>query len=194
LPPYIKENVHDSDRYQTVYSNKEGSVAAPTAGLHFTKELIKKIQDKGINVVFVTLHVGWDSFRPIKTQDPSEHKMHSEFWELSPESVETINRAKVEGRRVFSVGTTVVRLLENAAKLQKGPPLCAGSGWADIFITPGYKFRIVDNLITNFHLPQSTLLMLTSAVASHNLIMKAYNHAVQSQYRFYSFGDAMLIL
>ena len=194
LPPYIKKRVEDPERYQTVYSHKEGSVAAPTAGLHFTKDLLSKIREKGVKVVFVTLHVGGDSFRPIKTEDPNKHEMHSEFWDLSSVSAEAINKAKLDGRRVFSVGTTAVRLLENAASLQKGSILSAGSGWADIFITPGYKFKIVDNLITNFHLPKSTLLMLTSAISTRELIMKAYDEAVQNEYRFYSFGDAMLIL
>ena len=194
LPPYIKKRVEDPERYQTVYSHREGSIAAPTAGLHFTKDLLSRIREKGVKIVFVTLHVGWDSFRPIKTEDPEKHEMHSEFWELSSESAETINKAKLDGRRIFSVGTTAVRLLENAANLQKGSLLRAGSGWADIFITPGYKFKIVDNLITNFHLPKSTLLMLTSAISSRELIMRAYADAVQNEYRFYSFGDAMLIL
>ena len=193
LPPYIKKRVEDPERYQTVYSHREGSIAAPTAGLHFTKDLLSRIREKGVKIVFVTLHVGWDSFRPIKTEDPEKHEMHSEFWELSSESAETINKAKLDGRRIFSVGTTAVRLLENAANLQKGSLLRAGSGWADIFITPGYKFKIVDNLITNFHLPKSTLLMLTSAISSRELIMRAYGDAVQNEYRFYSFGDSMFL-
>lgn len=192
LPPYIHAPLADSERYQTVYSRIEGSVAAPTAGLHFTPRLLERVRDMGVETAFVTLHVGWDSFRPIKTDDVSSHKMHSEYWELSPESAETLNRAKREVRRVISVGTTAVRLLENAASLHGGN-LRPGSGWADIFITPGYKFRVVDALVTNFHLPRSTLLMLTSALAGRDLILRAYREAVEQRYRFYSFGDAMFI-
>ncbi len=193
LPPYITETLADSERYQTVYAREEGSAAAPTAGLHFTDELLRLIRSKGAATVFVTLHVGWGTFRPIKNDDPTEHTMHAEYWELSPEAAEAIRSAKAEGRRVISVGTTAVRLLEHAAsKSEDGLPN-AGSGWADIFITPGYRFKVVDALITNFHLPRSTLLMLTSAISSRDLMMRAYNEAVEQRYRFYSFGDAMFI-
>ena len=194
IPPYIQEVVSDMERYQTVYSRAEGSIAAPTAGLHFTNLLLEKLRSDGVTVVFVTLHVGWDSFRPIRTENPIDHEMHSEYWELSSYSSDLLNKAKSEGRRVISVGTTAVRLLENAAIKQDGPPLVAGSGWADLFISPGYKFKMVDNLITNFHLPKSTLLMLTSALASKETMLTAYKEAVALKYRFYSFGDAMLIL
>ena len=194
LPPYIHETTAPADRYQTVYAEKEGSIAAPTAGLHFTKKLLNRISEKGVLLEFVTLHVGWDSFRPLKTNNPLEHKMHSEYWELTREVCDRINLAKSEGRRVISVGTTAVRLLENAARISLSSTLSPGSGWADIFIKPGYQFRVVDSLITNFHLPKSTLLMLTSALAGRDNILKAYEEAVQNQYRFYSFGDAMFIV
>jgi len=193
LPPYIRETTTPSERYQTVYAENEGSIAAPTAGLHFTKELLNRISEKGVSLEFVTLHVGWDSFRPLKTEDPSNHKMHSEYWELNSEVSDRINFAKREGRRVVSVGTTAVRLLENAASINPSSTLNPGSGWADIFIKPGYKFQVVDSLITNFHLPRSTLLMLTSALAGRENILSAYKEAVDNQYRFYSFGDAMFI-
>ena len=194
LPPYIRETTAPSERYQTVYAENEGSIAAPTAGLHFTRELLNRISEKGVFLEFVTLHVGWDSFRPLKTEDPSEHKMHSEYWELTAQVSDRINLAKGEGRRVISVGTTAVRLLENAASNNLSPTLNPGSGWADIFIKPGYEFRVVDSLITNFHLPKSTLLMLTSALAGRENILSAYKEAVDNQYRFYSFGDAMFIV
>ena len=194
IPPYIQDVVSDMERYQTVYSRIEGSIAAPTAGLHFTNLLLENLRSAGVTTVFVTLHVGWDSFRPIRTENPMDHEMHSEYWEISPCSAELLNKAKSEGRRVVSVGTTAVRLLENAAVKQGGPPLVAGSGWADLFISPGYKFKMVDNLITNFHLPKSTLLMLTSALTGRETMLKAYKEAVSLKYRFYSFGDAMLIL
>ena len=193
LPPYIRETTAPSERYQTVYAENEGSIAAPTAGLHFTKELLSRISEKGVSLEFVTLHVGWDSFRPLKTEDPSKHHMHSEYWELTAQVSDRINFAKQEGRRVVSVGTTAVRLLENAASSNLSSILNPGSGWADIFIKPGYKFRVIDSLITNFHLPQSTLLMLTSALAGRENILSAYKEAVDNQYRFYSFGDAMFI-
>jgi len=193
LPPYIRKTTAPSERYQTVYAKNEGSIAAPTAGLHFTTELLKRISDKGVFVEFVTLHVGWDSFRPLKTEDPLEHQMHSEYWELTGRVSDRINLAKQEGRRVVSVGTTAVRLLENAASSNLSSTLNPGSGWADIFITPGYKFHVVDSLITNFHLPKSTLLMLTSALAGRENILSAYKQAVANEYRFYSFGDAMFI-
>ena len=193
LPPYITETLADSERYQTVYSREEGSAAAPTAGLHFTDELVGRVRDMGVQTVFVTLHVGWGTFRPVKDDDPAEHTMHAEYWELTAEAADAIRSAKAEGRRVISVGTTAVRLLENAASLSDDGLPHAGSGWADIFITPGYRFKVVDALITNFHLPRSTLLMLTSAISSRDMMMRAYNEAVAQQYRFYSFGDAMLI-
>ena len=193
LPPYIREPLVDAERYQTVYSRVTGSVAAPTAGLHFTEGLLDRVRALGVETVFVTLHVGWDSFRPVQHEDPSGHELHSEHWELSPEAALAINRAKSEGRRVVSVGTTAVRLLEHAATLG-GDPLRAGSGWADLMILPGHRFRVVDALVTNFHLPRSTLLMLTSAFAGRDLVLGAYREAVRLRYRFYSFGDAMLIV
>ena len=193
LPPYIHEKVSDPERYQTIYAKSEGSVAAPTAGLHFTEELMSNIRDKGVLTEFVTLHVGWDSFRPLKSENIFDHKMHSEYWYLSNETAIIINEAKREGRRIISVGTTAARLLENVFEKQNGYPIREGSGWADIFITPGYEFKVLDGLITNFHLPKSTLLMLTSALAGRDLMLNAYREAVDHEYRFYSFGDAMLI-
>ena len=201
LPPYIREPLRDAERYQTVYARAEGGVAAPTAGLHFTGRLLDGIRSRGVETVFVTLHVGWDSFRPVRQEDPSAHRMHSEWWELGPEAAGPINRAKAEGRRVVSVGTTAVRLLEHAAALGNGcgdgrrdrDVVAPGSGWADLFIRPGYRFRVVDALVTNFHLPRSTLLMLTCAFAGRDLVLEAYRLAIESRYRFYSFGDAMLI-
>ena len=193
LPPYITETLADSDRYQTVYAREEGSAAAPTAGLHFTDELLRQVRGMGVHTVFVTLHVGWGTFRPVKDDDPTKHTMHAEYWELSSEAADTISHAKIEGRRIISVGTTAVRLLENAATLSSDGLPHVGSGWADIFITPGYRFKVVDALITNFHLPRSTLLMLTSAFSSRDMMMSAYAEAVAQHYRFYSFGDAMFI-
>ncbi len=196
LPPYIHEPLQDPERYQTVYARVEGSVAAPTAGLHFTPELLGRVRGMGVQTVFVTLHVGWGSFRPVKTEDISTHDLHSEYWELSQEAADAVNAARREGRRVISVGTTAVRLLEQAASLgrESDGELRAGSGWADLFITPGYRFRVVDTLVTNFHLPRSTLLMLTCAFAGRELVLRAYREAAERRYRFYSFGDAMLIL
>ena len=193
LPPYITETLADSERYQTVYAREEGSAAAPTAGLHFTDELLERVRDVGVQTVFVTLHVGWGTFRPVKDDDPTEHTMHAEYWELTAKAADAIRCAKAEGRRVISVGTTAVRLLENAASLSADDLPHAGSGWADIFITPGYRFKVVDALITNFHLPRSTLLMLTSAFTSRDMMLRAYSEAVERRYRFYSFGDAMFI-
>ena len=193
LPPYITETLADSERYQTVYAREEGSAAAPTAGLHFTDELLAQVRAMDVQTVFVTLHVGWGTFRPVKDDDPTEHAMHAEYWELTAEAADAICSAKANGRRVISVGTTAVRLLENAASLSANGLPQAGSGWADIFITPGYRFKVVDALITNFHLPRSTLLMLTSAFASRDIMLRAYNEAVTQRYRFYSFGDAMFI-
>jgi S-adenosylmethionine:tRNA ribosyltransferase-isomerase len=196
LPPYIHESLEDPERYQTVYSDREGSAAAPTAGLHFTQRLLDRLDDIGMEKSFVTLHVGWDSFRPVKAESADEHEMHSEYWELSASSADAINRAKREGRRVISVGTTAVRLLENAGLMGDGADslLKEGSGWVDLFITPGFEFRVIDGLITNFHLPRSTLLMLVSAFAGRENVLAAYREAVEARYRFYSFGDAMLIV
>ena len=194
LPPYITEPLADSERYQTVYARVEGSAAAPTAGLHFTDELLERVSAMGVQTVFVTLHVGWGTFRPVKTDNPAEHTMHAEYWEVSAKASDAIRSAKADGRRIISVGTTAVRLLEHAASLSADGLPKAGSGWADIFITPGYRFKAVDALITNFHLPRSTLLMLTSALAGRELMMRAYAEAVAQRYRFYSFGDAMFIL
>ena len=197
LPPYIHESMEDTERYQTVYSRVKGSVAAPTAGLHFTPELLDRVKAGGVETAFVTLHVGWDSFRPVKTDEITDHDMHSEYWELGAEAAGLINLAKAEGRRVVSVGTTAVRLLEQAAALAdvvSGNVVEPGSGWADLFIYPGYRFRVVDALVTNLHLPRSTLLMLTSAFAGRKLVHSSYEMATEERYRFYSFGDAMLIL
>lgn len=193
LPPYITERLADAERYQTVYARDEGSAAAPTAGLHFTRELLARLRDCSVQTAFATLHVGWDSFRPVKTDAISEHKMHSEYWELSDEAAALIRSAKADGRRVISVGTTAARLLENAAALSDDGLPAAGSGWADIFIAPGHRFRAIDALITNFHLPRSTLLMLTSALAGRERMLNAYAEAIAREYRFYSFGDAMFI-
>ena len=195
LPPYVRAGLEDEERYQTVYSRVEGSVAAPTAGLHFTSGLLDRLRGAGVETVFVTLHVGWDSFRPVKVEEPTDHPMHSEQWTLGVEAAEAINRAKREGRRVVSVGTTAVRLLEQCAlEHQRGGEVVrAGSGWASLYILPGHRFRVVDALVTNFHLPRSTLLMLTSAFAGRELVLRAYEEAVRLRYRFYSFGDAMLI-
>ena len=195
LPPYIHEPLADPERYQTVYSRIEGSVAAPTAGLHFTPGLLDRIRETGAELAFVTLHVGYDSFRPLESEDIASHAMHSEYWQLGREAADAINRARADGRRVISVGTTAVRLLEHAAALKGSDEalLAAGSGRADLFIYPGYEFRVVDALVTNFHLPRSTLLMLTSAFAGRDLVLRAYREAADLRYRFYSFGDAMLI-
>ena len=193
LPPYIHEPLTDPERYQTVYARVEGSVAAPTAGLHFTPELLDRVRSMGVETAFVTLHVGWDSFRPVKSDDPSVHEMHSEFFEIGQEAVGAINRAKAEGRRVICVGTTAVRLLEQVAALD-GARLTARSGWATLFILPGFRFRVVDALLTNFHLPRSTLLMLTCAFAGRERVLSAYHKAIDRRYRFYSFGDAMFFV
>ena len=194
LPPYIHEPLADPERYQTVYARAEGSVAAPTAGLQFTPELLDKIRAQGVETVFVTLHVGLGTFRPVTVDDPESHKMHPEYWELSPDAAETIGRAKAEGRRVVSVGTTAVRLMEQVGSQSADGSLSPGSGWADILIYPGHRFHLVDALVTNFHLPKSTLLMLTSALAGRDRLLAAYREAASQGYRFYSFGDAMLIV
>ena len=191
LPPYIHEKLVDKDRYQTVYAKVIGSAAAPTAGLHFTKELLNKIEEKGINVEYITLHVGLGTFRPVNVEDVTKHKMHSEFYQMSKETAEVLNKAKKEGRRIISVGTTSTRTLETIMNLYGEFKEC--SGWTDIFIYPGYEFKAVNALITNFHLPKSTLVMLVSALASKEYIMKAYNEAIKEKYRFFSFGDSMFI-
>lgn len=191
LPPYIKEKLEDKERYQTVYSKVEGSAAAPTAGLHFTEELLERIKEKGINIAFLTLHVGLGTFRPVKVENIEEHKMHAEFYNLDEENAKIINETKKNGKRVIAVGTTSCRTLETIS--DEDGFVKASSGWTDIFIYPGYRFKILDGLITNFHLPESTLIMLVSAFAGKENIMKAYNTAVKERYRFFSFGDAMFI-
>ena len=191
LPPYITEKLQDRERYQTVYSKHEGSAAAPTAGLHFTKELLKKIEEKGVDIAYVTLHVGLGTFRPVKVDVIEEHKMHSEFYELDDENANKINKAKENGGKIISVGTTSTRTLETIA--DENGVLKPSSGWTDIFIYPPYKFKVVDKLITNFHLPESTLLMLVSSLAGKENIMNAYKIAIENEYRFFSFGDAMFI-
>ncbi len=192
LPPYIHEKLEDQNRYQTVYAKNEGSAAAPTAGLHFTKELMKQIENKGINIVYVTLHVGLGTFRPVNTENILEHHMHSEYYEISKNTCDVINKTKKNGNRVVVVGTTSVRVLETVAT--KYNELKEDSGWTDIFIYPGYKFKVVDNLITNFHLPKSTLVMLVSALAGRENILNAYKNAIENDYRFFSFGDSMFII
>lgn len=192
LPPYIHEKLEDQNRYQTVYAKNEGSAAAPTAGLHFTKELMQDIKDKGINIAYVTLHVGLGTFRPVNTENILEHHMHSEFYTISKETCDIINATKKNGNRVVVVGTTSVRVLETVTT--KYNELKEDSGWTDIFIYPGYKFKIVDNLITNFHLPKSTLVMLVSALAGRENILNAYKNAIENDYRFFSFGDSMFII
>ena len=192
LPPYIHETLKEKDRYQTVYAKYEGSAAAPTAGLHFTPELLKKIEEKGIEIANVTLHVGIGTFRPVKEQTIEEHKMHSEHFYIKQEDVEKINKAKKEGRRVIAVGTTSCRVLESIADENTGMVKEIEDD-TEIFIYPGYKFKCIDGLITNFHLPESTLLMLVSALAGKDYIMRAYKEAVKEKYRFFSFGDAMFI-
>lgn len=191
LPPYIKEELQDSERYQTVYSKEVGSAAAPTAGLHFTKELLEKIQEMGVRVCYVTLHVGLGTFRPVKAEDISDHEMHSEYCTIPAETAETINRTKREGGRVICVGTTSCRTIESWAGEDGLLKECAG--WTNIFIYPGYRFKVLDCLVTNFHLPESTLIMLISALAGREHVLAAYEEAVRERYRFFSFGDAMFI-
>lgn len=191
LPPYITEKLQDKERYQTVYSKNDGSAAAPTAGLHFTKELLERIAAKGVKIAYVTLHVGLGTFRPVKVDDVENHKMHSEFYIMTQETADAINEVKRNGGRVISVGTTSSRVLETVAD-EKGM-MKAQTGWTDIFIYPPYKFKAVDALITNFHLPESTLLMLVSSLAGSENIRNAYEEAVKERYRFFSFGDAMFI-
>ncbi len=192
LPPYIKEKLEDKERYQTVYSKELGSAAAPTAGLHFTNELLDQLKQKGVKIAFVTLHVGLGTFRPVKVDDVTEHKMHSEYYEVSEETAKTINETKQKGGRVICVGTTSCRTIESVA--QKYGEIKACSGDTEIFIYPGFEFKCMDGLITNFHLPESTLIMLVSAFAGFDNVMNAYKTAVEERYRFFSFGDAMLIL
>lgn len=191
LPPYITHQLKDRNRYQTVYAKNDGSAAAPTAGLHFTEELLQKLQAKGVEIAHVTLHVGLGTFRPVKVDNILEHHMHSEFYMVEEKEAAKINEAKARGNRVISVGTTSTRTLESVA--DDVGIVHAGSGWTEIFIYPGYEFKVVDSLITNFHLPESTLLMLVSAFSSREKMLHAYEVAVQEQYRFFSFGDAMLI-
>ena len=191
LPPYITHKLKDKNRYQTVYAKNEGSAAAPTAGLHFTPELLEKVKEKGVNIAHVTLHVGLGTFRPVKVDDVEKHHMHSEFYIVEEDQAKLINDTKKNGERVISVGTTSCRTLESAAG--EDGIAKAGSGWKEIFIYPGYKFKAIDGLITNFHLPESTLLMLVSALAGKEHIMAAYEEAVKERYRFFSFGDAMMI-
>ena len=190
LPPYITAPLEDKERYQTVYNRERGSAAAPTAGLHFTKELLQKIKDIGCEEVFVTLHVGLGTFRPVSEAKIEDHKMHKEFYTVSQEAADAVNKAKTEGRRIIAVGTTAVRTLEAAGA---DGQLHAGSSWTNIFIYPGYKFRLVDDLVTNFHLPQSTLLMLVSTLSTREIMLQTYKKAVEEKYRFFSFGDAMFI-
>ncbi len=191
LPPYITKKLEDRSRYQTVYAKDNGSAAAPTAGLHFTDELLEKIRSKGVLIADVLLHVGLGTFRPVSVENVEDHHMHSEYWQVTEEAADIINKARSEGGRIISVGTTGCRTLESSA--DENGVVHAGSGWTDIFITPGYRFKAVDALITNFHLPESTLLMLVSALAGKENIMKAYETAVAGRYRFFSFGDAMMI-
>ena len=191
LPPYITEKLEDKNRYQTVYAREEGSAAAPTAGLHFTKELLQELSDMGVEICYITLHVGLGTFRPVKVENVDEHEMHSEFYVMTKEVADKINAAKERGSRVIAVGTTSVRTVESIA--DENGRVCEKSGFTNIFIYPPYKFKCIDALITNFHLPESTLLMLVSSLSSREIILKAYEEAVKERYRFFSFGDAMFI-
>jgi len=192
LPPYIKERLDDPDRYQTVYAKENGSAAAPTAGLHFTDELLQKIKDKGVNIAFITLHVGLGTFRPVSVEDINDHEMHSEYYQMTKETADILNKTKENGHRIISVGTTSTRTLETIRRDHE--QFVATSGWTDIFIYPGFEYKAIDGLITNFHLPKSTLVMLVSAFSSREYILNAYKEAVKLKYRFFSFGDAMLII
>ena len=192
LPPYIKEKLDDPEMYQTVYSREIGSAAAPTAGLHFTKELLKKIEDKGVKLVYLTLHVGLGTFRPVSEENIEDHKMHSEFYRLTEDAAKTLNEVKANGGRIVATGTTSIRTLETIGTKFNGE-IRADSGWTDIFIKPGYKWQVVDAFITNFHLPKSTLVMLVASFTGRENILNAYRHAVSEKYRFFSFGDAMFI-
>ncbi|GIN25926.1 tRNA preQ1(34) S-adenosylmethionine ribosyltransferase-isomerase QueA [Bacillus licheniformis] len=192
LPPYIKEQLDDRERYQTVYSKKQGSAAAPTAGLHFTEEILDALREKGVHIAFITLHVGLGTFRPVSAENVEEHDMHAEFYEMSEETAALLNRVRQEGGRIISVGTTSTRTLETIASEHDGR-FREASGWTSIFIYPGYTFRAIDGMITNFHLPKSSLIMLVSALAGREHVLSAYRTAVEHEYRFFSFGDAMLI-
>ncbi|UQS83905.1 tRNA preQ1(34) S-adenosylmethionine ribosyltransferase-isomerase QueA [Bombilactobacillus thymidiniphilus] len=192
LPPYIKEKLADPDRYQTVYAKEEGSAAAPTAGLHWTKELLKQAQAKGIKLIYLTLHVGLGTFRPVSTNNLDEHKMHSEFYRLTPEAAAALNDVRAKGGKIVATGTTSIRTLETIGTKFNGE-IRPDSGWTDIFIKPGYKWRVVDEFITNFHLPKSTLVMLVASFTGRENILNAYQHAIEQNYRFFSFGDAMFI-
>lgn len=191
LPPYITEKLENKERYQTVYSKNTGSAAAPTAGLHFTEELLEEIKQKGVNIGYVTLHVGLGTFRPVKVESLDDHKMHSEYFEIDSEVSKLINDTKIKGGNIIAVGTTSIRTLESS--VDENGLVKSGSGWTDIFIYPGYEFKVVDKLITNFHLPESTLIMLVSALAGKEATLEAYRQAIENNYRFFSFGDAMLI-
>lgn len=191
LPPYIHQKLEDKNRYQTVYAREEGSAAAPTAGLHFTEDILNKLKEKGVEIAYITLHVGLGTFRPVKVEDVKAHKMHSEYYQMNEETASLLNKAKREKRRIISVGTTSVRTLETIQNLYNEFRAC--SGWTDIFIYPGYIFKAIDGLITNFHLPKSTLIMLVSAFAGKDLTLKAYQEAISKEYRFFSFGDSMFI-
>ncbi|PNZ70461.1 tRNA preQ1(34) S-adenosylmethionine ribosyltransferase-isomerase QueA [Staphylococcus croceilyticus] len=192
LPPYIKERLDDPDRYQTVYAKESGSAAAPTAGLHFTDELLQKIKAKGVNIAFITLHVGLGTFRPVSVENIDDHEMHSEYYQMTQATADLLNETKAKGHRIISVGTTSTRTLETIRR--DYDQFVAVSGWTDIFIYPGFEYKAIDGLITNFHLPKSTLVMLVSAFSSKKNILNAYNKAVELEYRFFSFGDAMLII
>ncbi|SPN76795.1 tRNA preQ1(34) S-adenosylmethionine ribosyltransferase-isomerase QueA [Brochothrix thermosphacta] len=192
LPPYIKEQLEDQERYQTVYAEENGSAAAPTAGLHFTNELLEAIRAKGVHIVFITLHVGLGTFRPISVEDTTNHKMHSEFYRMTEESAATLNDVRNNGKKIIAVGTTSMRTLESITQKFDGA-IKADDGWTDIFISPGFEFKACDALITNFHLPKSTLVMLVSAFSSRDNVINAYEHAVAEKYRFFSFGDAMFL-
>ncbi len=193
LPPYIKTQLEDQDRYQTVYAKERGSAAAPTAGLHFTEELLEEIREKGIHIAYITLHVGLGTFRPVNVDDIEEHDMHSEFYRMSKETAALLNQTRKQGGRIISVGTTSTRTLETIASAHNGH-FIEGNGWTDIFIYPGYEFKAIDGMITNFHLPKSTLIMLVSALAGREPVLHAYEEAVKEKYRFFSFGDAMLLI
>lgn len=192
LPPYIKERLEDPERYQTVYAKENGSAAAPTAGLHFTKELLEKIQAKGVELVYLTLHVGLGTFRPVSVDNIADHQMHSEFYRLTEDAAAKLREVKANGGRIVAVGTTSIRTLETIGTKFSGE-IKADSGWTDIFITPGYTFKVVDAFSTNFHLPKSTLVMLVSAFAGRENVLHAYQHAIEERYRFFSFGDAMFV-
>lgn len=192
LPPYIKEKLDDPDRYQTVYAKENGSAAAPTAGLHWTKELLQKVQDKGIKLVYLTLHVGLGTFRPVEEDNIDDHKIHSEFYRLDEDAAKTLNEVRQNGGRIIATGTTSIRTLETIGSKFDGE-IKPDSGWTDIFIKPGYQWKVVDAFITNFHLPKSTLVMLVAAFTGRDMILKAYQHAIDEKYRFFSFGDAMFI-